>query len=159
MLLFKGILMIEEHLVQLPEAALGGGGLGCFGGVAGVGMFGAGKVAPDETETVAEAAPNLTHNRLIHLAEGALEVAVLDQRDPRGGRSHEMILVVDRGAERWIDPVASRSLPCNVVIEISSRAVSAAHLACHDRTAICGMVVSGYTEPWASREACWRSSR
>ena len=47
-------LVLEESVVHLPELAVGGGELGCFGGVLGVGMHLQRKVAEDEAETIAE---------------------------------------------------------------------------------------------------------
>ena len=76
------VLVLEEPVVHLPEAALGGGGLGRLGGERRPRVkVRQGHVAEDEAELVAEALEQLVHDGVGLAAVRALEIAVLDERD------------------------------------------------------------------------------
>ena len=82
------VLVLEQQVVHLPELALRRRRLGRLGRELGVRVdVGERQVAEDVAQVVAELRHDLAHDRLGAAAEGALEVAVLDERDGRARRS------------------------------------------------------------------------
>ena len=78
------VLVGEQQVVHLPEAALRRGRLRGLGGQLGVRVHvGERQVAEHEAHVLAEVVEQLAHDRLGLPAVRALEVAVLDERDRR----------------------------------------------------------------------------
>ncbi len=112
------VLVVEQEVVQLPEGALLGRGLGGFGGELGARVDVVQRQVPPDVADVAELAEELADDRFGLPAVGALEVAVLDDRDRRVDRPANVVaLGVDvdvevderlRGSEQGADPQPSR---------------------------------------------------
>ena len=110
--------MVEQEVVHLPERALVGGGLGGLGGELGVRVDVVERQVPPDVADVAEVAKELADDRLRLPAVGALEVAVLDERDRRVERPANVVALrididveVDerlRRAEQRADPQPPR---------------------------------------------------
>jgi len=81
----KRVLMLEQQVVHLPEVTLCGGRLGCLRGVTRVRVLWTWKVAKHEPQLIAQLAPDCPHSGVRPGAEGALEIAELDQCDRRVG--------------------------------------------------------------------------
>ena len=104
--------------MHLPERALVGGGLGRLRGELGVGVDVVQRQVPPDVADVAELAQELADDRLRLPAVGALEVAVLDDRDRRLDRAANVVALrvdvdveVDErlgGSEQRADPQAPR---------------------------------------------------
>jgi hypothetical protein len=90
---FERLLMFKQPIVHLPEmrSILRRGGFGGLGGLASVRMFRTREVAEDEPQPLAETAAKDLHGRVGTRAERTFEVAILDQRDHRIGRSECMV--------------------------------------------------------------------
>ena len=114
----KRVLVLEQEVVHLPERALVGGRLGGLGGELGVRVDVVERQVPPDVADVAEVAQELADDRLRLAAVGALEVAVLDDRDRRVERPADVVALridvdveVDErlgGAEQGADPQAPR---------------------------------------------------
>ena len=108
------VLVLEQEVVHLPERALLGGGLGGLRGELSVGVDVVQRQVPPDVADVAEVAQELADDRLRLPAVGALEVAVLDDRDRRLERPADVVALgidvdveVDerlRRAEQRADP-------------------------------------------------------
>jgi hypothetical protein len=92
----KSVLMVEQEVVHLPERALVAGRLRALGGELGVRVDVGERQVPPDVHDVAELAEELTDDRLRLAAEGALEIALLDDGDRRVDRSaHVVALRID----------------------------------------------------------------
>jgi hypothetical protein len=86
------ILVRQQHVVHLPECALRAGRLRCLRRELGVWVeVGQREVPPDEPQIVAEGFQQPAKDPLGPAAVGALEVAVLNERDRRGLRSADVV--------------------------------------------------------------------
>jgi hypothetical protein len=96
------VLMLEEHVVHLPKAALGTRRLGGLGGLERVQVDPTQReVAKGEPKIVAQRLLQPLHDRICRTAVRALEVAVLDDRDGRRLGAADMVPIADRDGEPW----------------------------------------------------------
>ena len=110
--------MVEQQVVHLPERALVGRGLARLGRELGVRVDVVQRQVPPDVAEVAEVGEQLADDRLGLAAVGALEVAVLDDRDRRVDRAADVVALgststveVDErlgAAEQGADPSAPR---------------------------------------------------
>jgi hypothetical protein len=101
MVVFEGLLILEEQTVHLPEFALLAGRFGRLGSGLGVRMdTGEWKMAKDETELVSDLPPQLLKHRVGAAAMGTLEVTVLDQGHRSGRRPQPVIALAEGRCER-----------------------------------------------------------
>src|SRR6266550_988175 len=90
------ILMLEDHVVHLPEAVPGSCCFGCVGGLERMRVdLAQGEVAIGEAEVVAERRLQRLHDGIRRAAERAFVVAVLHHGDARGLGADDMIPFAD----------------------------------------------------------------
>src|SRR5947208_3489643 len=90
------ILMVEDHVVHLPEAVLRSCCYGRLGGLERMRVdLAQREVSVGEAKVVAERLLQRLHDGMRRAAERALVVAVLDEGDGRGLRADDMISVAD----------------------------------------------------------------
>jgi len=109
---FQVGLVFEEEIVHLPEFSVGGGELGCFCGVLGVGVHFEREVAEDEAELIAEVLLQLLHDGVRVAAGWTLVVAVFDEGPWGVGLALRVVVAGDRGCEfahgYWMPEYAGR---------------------------------------------------
>ncbi len=107
--------MGQQQVVHLPELAVGGGGLGSLRRKLRVRVDVVERQVTPHVAQIAEIGQQLAHHLLRLPAVGALEVAVLDQRDRRVVRSADVVaLDVDGDGQvddRLVCAEQARSLP------------------------------------------------
>ena len=98
----EALLVREQQVVHVPEPALRAGCLGGQRGAQGSMVnLGEREVPECEPQVVRQHPLQLVHHAMGGAAERALVVAVLDERDRRGGGAVNVVALVHRDGEPW----------------------------------------------------------
>ena len=96
------VLIVEKHVVHLPESPLRAGGFGCLRRVLSVGVrLRERKVPKHKSQVIAHATYHALNHRIGAAAIRTFEISVLDERNRSSCGTERMVAVAHRYCQPW----------------------------------------------------------